>query len=180
MSTTVNASFSFRLSSVSEALTLLDKIRGLAPLEGFSCNEYNNAVGVSDAAMPVTQLDTATPAADTKVAAGKSAKGKGNGKADPAPTSPTATAAAGDAQAKTASASDPSADSAAAGQQASTAVIDYATLQKAVSTLFGKDKEAAVAVAKGMGFDSFKVMPAEKWAEALTKVNDKIAELEVA
>jgi hypothetical protein len=179
MSTTVNASFNFRLASIPEALALLDKIRNLAPLEGFSCHaEYDGRY--DSKAPPAVEQATQPDPADTKVAAGKSAKGKGNGKADPAPTSPTATAAAGDAQAKTASASDPSADSAAAGQQASTAVIDYATLQKAVSTLFGKDKEAAVAVAKGMGFDSFKVMPAEKWVEALAKVNDKIAELEVA
>lgn len=53
--------------------------------------------------------------------------------------------------------------------------VAYADLQKAVLKLYAMDKAAASAIATEMGFASFKVMPAERWAEALAKVNAAIA-----
>lgn len=52
--------------------------------------------------------------------------------------------------------------------------VAYADLQKAVLKLYAIDKAAAADIAKGMGYDSFKVMPAERWAEALAQVNEAI------
>lgn len=49
--------------------------------------------------------------------------------------------------------------------------ISYADLQKAVLALYAKDRGAAQAIATGMGFASYKVMPPERWAEALANVN---------
>lgn len=49
--------------------------------------------------------------------------------------------------------------------------VSYADLQKAVLALYKIDKAKAAAIAQGMGFESFKVMPAERWAEALEQVN---------
>lgn len=49
--------------------------------------------------------------------------------------------------------------------------VSYADLQKAVLALYAKDRGAAQAIATGMGFASYKVMPAERWAEALANVN---------
>lgn len=49
--------------------------------------------------------------------------------------------------------------------------VSYADLQKAVLALYKIDKAKAAAIAQGMGFESFKVMPAERWAEALELVN---------
>ena len=57
---------------------------------------------------------------------------------------------------------------------------DYPTLQKAVFTLAGKDREAAMAIARSFGVRTFKELPADKWAEALAAVNAKLAELEGA
>lgn len=51
------------------------------------------------------------------------------------------------------------------------AEVSYADLQKAVLALYAKDRGAAQAIATGMGFASYKVMPAERWAEALANVN---------
>lgn len=50
-------------------------------------------------------------------------------------------------------------------------IINYADLQKAVLALYTKDRSKAAGIATDMGFASFKVMPAERWAEALAKVN---------
>lgn len=52
--------------------------------------------------------------------------------------------------------------------------INYSDLQKAVLKLYAFDKAAASAIATEMGFASFKVMPAGRWAEALGKVNAAI------
>lgn len=52
--------------------------------------------------------------------------------------------------------------------------INYSDLQKAVLKLYAIDKAAASAIATEMGFASFKVMPAGRWAEALGKVNAAI------
>lgn len=56
--------------------------------------------------------------------------------------------------------------------------ISYADLQKAVLKLYGKDRALATSVAVGLGFDTFKVMPADVWPLALAAVNEKLAELE--
>jgi outer membrane biosynthesis protein TonB len=50
-------------------------------------------------------------------------------------------------------------------------IINYADLQKAVLALYTRDRSKAAGIATDMGFASFKVMPAERWAEALAKVN---------
>lgn len=50
-------------------------------------------------------------------------------------------------------------------------VVNYSDLQKAVLALYKIDKSKAAAIAQGMGYESFKVMPAERWAEALELVN---------
>ena len=49
--------------------------------------------------------------------------------------------------------------------------VAYADLQKAVLALYTRDRSKAAGIATDMGFASFKVMPAERWAEALAKVN---------
>jgi len=49
--------------------------------------------------------------------------------------------------------------------------VQYADLQKAVLALYKIDRAKAAAIATGMGYESFKVMPAERWAEALEQVN---------
>ncbi len=110
--------------------------------------------------------------ADTKItAAGKPVEAKPEkaakqeAKADPKPESKQPAA-------------EPTAPATTDAQPASS--IDYATLQKAVFALAGKSREAAAAVAASMGVKTFKELPADKWAEALAAVNDKLAELEAA
>ncbi len=73
----------------------------------------------------------------------------------------------------------PTTSSAAASGAAET-TIDYATLQKAVFALAGKSREAAAAVAAGLGVKTFKELAADQWPNALTAVNAKLAELEAA
>jgi hypothetical protein len=51
------------------------------------------------------------------------------------------------------------------------ATIDYAQLQRAVLSLYKVDKSRTQQIALDMGFESFKVMPADRWAEALAAVN---------
>lgn len=53
--------------------------------------------------------------------------------------------------------------------------VAYADLQKAVLALYKVDKAKAAAIAQGMGYETFKVMPAERWAEALELVNANLA-----
>lgn len=53
--------------------------------------------------------------------------------------------------------------------------VDYASLQKAVLALYSKDRAKAAGIATDMGYASFKVMPAERWAEALALVNAALA-----
>lgn len=53
--------------------------------------------------------------------------------------------------------------------------VSYADLQKAVLALYKVDKAKAAGIAQDMGFDTFKAMPAERWAEALAKVNAALA-----
>ena len=54
--------------------------------------------------------------------------------------------------------------------------VDYPTLQKAVLQLYARDRAAAAAIATEMGYANFKVMPPDLWADALAKVNAKLAE----
>jgi cell division septation protein DedD len=49
--------------------------------------------------------------------------------------------------------------------------VAYADLQKAVLALYKIDRAKAAAIATSMGYESFKVMPADRWAEALDLVN---------
>lgn len=70
---------------------------------------------------------------------------------------------------------EPSEPEAPAAQPASS--IEYAVLQKAVFTLAGKSKPAALDLAASMGVKTFKDLPADRWADALAAVNAKIAEL---
>lgn len=94
-----------------------------------------------------------------------------------APTQPTAEAVAETAAPeKTAEESARIAEPVADAAPASTAV-DYPTLQKAVFTLAGKSREAAAAVAASFGVKTFKELPEAKWADALSAVQAKTAEL---
>lgn len=105
----------------------------------------------------------------------------------PAPAAASAEAAAPASTAATAPqetaadpkpAAEPSAPAAPAASPASSpAPVEYPVLQKAVFTLAGKDKAAAMAIAAEMGVKTFKDLPADRWAEALAAVNAKIAEL---
>lgn len=97
----------------------------------------------------------------------------------PAPAAGQATAKESAAPKKTAAAPAPSAPSVETAAPVSTAV-DYATLQKAVFILAGKNREAAAQVAGSFEVKTFKELPEDKWAAALVAVNAKIAELEAA
>lgn len=89
---------------------------------------------------------------------------------EPEAAPPQATAAPAEAPAPAAAPAqpDPEPNAPAAPE---TPVIDYAQLQKAVLALYTRDRAKAAGIATDMGFASFKVMPAERWAEALAKVN---------
>lgn len=52
--------------------------------------------------------------------------------------------------------------------------VAYADLQKAVLKLYAIDKASAADIARGMGYETFKAMPAERWGEALAQVNEAI------
>lgn len=88
----------------------------------------------------------------------------------PTPASASAPAAAAPSDAKPQEAANPT-------PAATGSTIDYPTLQKAVVALHKVDPQAALDIAKGMGFENFKSMPADKWVEALALVNAKAAEL---
>ena len=114
------------------------------------------------AASPKLPAETsATPAATT---------------AKRAPSKPTAEVGTGTAApAKTDAASSPAAVAAEAPSQASTAApVDYPMLQKAVLQLHKMDPTAAIPIANQLGAENFKVLPQEKWADALTLVNAAI------
>lgn len=111
--------------------------------------------------------DAPHPANAEQAAALKEVKAELQGNAQP---SASATAAAAPSDAKPQEAAKPT--PAATGSS-----IDYPTLQKAVVALHKVDPQAALDIAKGMGFENFKAMPADKWAEALALVNTKAAEL---
>jgi hypothetical protein len=93
----------------------------------------------------------------------------------------TAEAAADVAPEQSTAKPEPQPDTAKAATASSAAdVVDYPTLQKAVAKLFAKDAKAPVQIAKDLGFDTFKAMPADAWGKALDAVNSKLAELEIA
>ena len=52
--------------------------------------------------------------------------------------------------------------------------VSYPDLQKAVLTLHKMDPSAAVPIAKGLGADTFKLLPESKWGDALAQVNAAI------
>jgi hypothetical protein len=56
--------------------------------------------------------------------------------------------------------------------------VQYADLQAAVIKLCQIDKSRALPIAQGLGAATFKLLPMDKWAEALAKVNATIAELQ--
>ena len=58
-----------------------------------------------------------------------------------------------------------------------TATVAYADLQKAVLQLHKMDSTAAVPIAQSLGADTFKLLPTEKWPEALAAVKAAIAKI---
>lgn len=139
-----------------------------------NADELLNLAGITGAAVAAKQEVAEAPAK-------KSAKPA----ASPAPTSPTATGAVADAPVKTASEPAQPAASAETAQPASTAVTEapkvaYADLQKAVMKLHSLDPKAPVPIANSLGAATFKVLPEDKWAEALKLVQEAIAAKEVA
>jgi cell division septation protein DedD len=101
--------------------------------------------------------------------------------AAPAPSQPTAEVAVAAAPAKSTAA--PAPQSSTAPAAAASSAVDYAQLSTAVLKLMKLDSGAAPAIAKGMGFDTFKQMKeaenaGEVFAKALGLVTAKIAELE--
>lgn len=101
--------------------------------------------------------------------------------AAPAPSPRTAEAAVADAPAKSTAA--PAPQSSTAPAAAASSAVDYAQLSTAVLKLMKLDAGSAPAIAKGLGFDTFKQMKeaenaGEVFAKALGLVNEKITELE--
>jgi hypothetical protein len=90
--------------------------------------------------------------------------------AGPSPSAPSA-----DAPAPSSAATAPAAAASSASPQ-----VSYPDLQKAVLTLHKMDPTAAVPIAKGLGADTFKLLPEAKWAEALAQVNAAIEQRKVA
>ena len=135
------------------------------------------------------QLNAVMAALHKAAVADEPAISEAPGKSAPTPAEKTTTAARSPRTAKVAEAAAPEKTDAAPAQPAapaeaappaSTAAVDYPTLQKAVAKLFAKDAKAPVQIAKDLGFDTFKAMPADKWGAALDAVNAKLAELEIA
>ncbi len=114
-------------------------------------------------AVKAAASDKKTPASDTS-ATTSSAAASG--------------ASEGNAAAGSSTQEAPAASTASSGEASPS--VEYPVLQKAVFALAGKSREAAAAVAASMGVKTFKELPADKWAEALIAVNDKLAELEAA
>lgn len=131
------------------------------------------------------QLNAVMQALAVKTVEEAPAKKPAKPAASPAPSQPTATEAVVDAPAKTVSEPAQPAASAEAAPQASTAVTEvpkvaYADLQKAVMKLHALDPKAPVPIANSLGAATFKVLPEDKWAEALKLVQEAIAAKEVA
>ena len=119
---------------------------------------------------PEPEAEAPKPAPDQEAEAPKPVKASRASKtaAEPVVAQPQTTAGREEAPAP----------AAAAAQTGPAPSVDYPTLQKAVFTLAGKSREAAAAVAASFGVKTFKDLPSDKWADALTAVNAKLAELE--
>ena len=128
-------------------------------------------------AAPKAAQAATSPATATKPAASEK-------KTPASDTSPTASSAAasgaseGNAAAGSSTQEAPAASTASSSEASPS--VEYPVLQKAVFALAGKSREAAAAVAASMGVKTFKELPQDKWAEALTAVTAKLAELEAA
>ncbi len=140
-------SVSFNFSDVAQAAALFAKLAG---------TELASATVVGPAPAPAVAAPAPKPQKPAKAAS-------------PAPVAEPVAAPA-PATAPPVEAPAPAA-APAAPEPAAAPGVDYPTLQKAVLALYAKDRGAAQAIATGMGFASYKVMPPEKWAEALELVN---------
>jgi hypothetical protein len=142
-------SVSFNFSDIAQAAALFAKLTG---------NELASATVVGPAPAPAV----AAPAPKPKKA--PSPAPAAESVAAPAPVTAPPVAAPPPAAAPVApEPAEPAVPAASA--------VDYPTLQKAVLALYAKDRGAAQAIATGMGFASYKVMPPERWADALEQVN---------
>lgn len=59
------------------------------------------------------------------------------------------------------------------------AAVTYPELQKAVMQLAGRNREAALGVAKQLGVGNFKELPSDRWPEAMHAVTARLTDLEV-
>lgn len=126
-----------------------------------------------------TAARKAAPAATSPATATKAAASEEKTPASDTSATTSSAAASGASEGKAAAGSSTQ-EAPAASTASSTAPVEYPVLQKAVFVLAGKSREAAAAVAAGFGVKTFKELPADKWADALAAVNDKLAELESA
>lgn len=142
-----------------------DLVGGPAPEADVASPKARKAAAAAtspDTATKPAAPETKTPSSDASATASSAAAGgasEGNGVATRPAPSPTASAAL---------------------SPLTSPAVEYPVLQKAVFALAGKSREAAAAVAASMGVKTFKELPQDKWADALTAVTAKLAELEAA
>lgn len=129
-------------------------------------SKLNATANAKAAAVPEVEVQADKPKADKPKVEKDKAEPKPEVAVDPKPVAEPSTQEAPAAQTASSSEASPS--------------VDYPVLQKAVFALAGKSRDAAAAVAAGFGVKTFKELPADKWADALATVNDKLAELEAA
>lgn len=143
----INVTLTF--SGVAELLEFFTTVQ--APASGVKVVPAAVEVGPAPAPKPAKKTPAPAPALEA------------------APTPPTAPPTEAPAPAAAPAPADP--------EPAATAEpeVSYADLQKAVLALYSKDRAKAAGIATDMGFASFKVMPAERWAEALAQVNAALA-----
>lgn len=108
------------------------------------------------------------------------AKAAGEAPGKPAATTAPSPRTAEAAPAPVSAAPAPSSEATPPAAAATSAPVAYADLQKAVLTLHKMDPAAAVPIAKGLGADTFKLLPDTKWAEALAQVNAAIEQRKAA
>ena len=139
----------------------------------------------AEVAAEVAAIKKAKAAAQAATSPATATKPAASDKKTPASdTSPTTSSAAaagaseGNAAAGSSEQEAPAASTASSSEASPS--VEYPVLQKAVFALAGKSREAAAAVAASMGVKTFKELPQDKWAEALTAVTAKLAELEAA
>ena len=143
-----------QLTKVMAALSLVQPVR--VP----TANEMVAEILNNEAAMADTK-DTPAPAGEApgKSSAAKTAPSPPTAEAAPSQPAPSAAAPA----TKAPEATPPAADA----PSASVPAFDYAELARAVNSRISKfGKEALLAVAKKHGADTFKALPADKWAAA--------------